>query len=562
MDYQKLADLLFPHVTMTREELEAKYPPRNLPEGARVTRIAPSPTGWIHLGALFQAVVDERLAHQSGGVFYLRIEDTDGRREVEGADEGIVRTMARFGIRFDEGLTVDENGAIVERGAYGPYRQTERTEIYHVYAKWLVEQGKAYPVFATQEELDALMEVDKKAEVKAREWTPEMEAAQKEEMLRLRNFTLEEVEERLKKGDKFVLRLLANGDPEKKIRFNDLLKGTLELPENDKDEVLLKSNGIPTYHFAHAVDDHLMRTTLVIRGEEWLGSVSRHVMLFSYLGFRMPKYLHTATILQLDENHNKKKLSKRDDSANLADYLRRGYTTECMMEYVMTLLNSNYEEWRMQNPDKPMTDFPFSIKKMSASGCLLDFDKLTDISKNVLSRMTVEEIYEKTTQWATEFDPAFAAHLTADPAYAKKIFAIGRGGKKPRKDFATLSEVKPFLGFFYDDYFQIEDAYDPKFDKEDIKATFRQFLASYDEADDSNAWFEKVQAIGASLGYTPNMKEYKANPDAFKGNVGDISMFLRVAVTGRLNSPDLYTVMQILGKDRVAARIEQMCRSL
>ncbi|MBE6542344.1 MAG: glutamate--tRNA ligase, partial [Ruminococcaceae bacterium] len=396
----------------------------------------------------------------------------------------------------------------------------------------------------------------------SREWTPELEAEQKAEMLKMREFTIEEVEEHLKNGDKFVLRMLSCGDPDKKIKFTDLVKGAIEIPENDKDEVLLKSDGIPTYHFAHAIDDHLMGTTHVVRGEEWLPSLSRHIMLFDYLGFKLPKYMHIAQIMHLDENGNKKKLSKRDMGANVEDYRRMGYTNECVSEYVMTLLNSNFEEWHAQNSDKKTTDFPFSIKKMSTSGCLLDFDKLTDVSKNVLSKMTADEIYAKVADWANEFDSEFGELLSADPEYAKKIFAIGRGGKKPRKDFATLADVKPFIGFFYDKYFKIEDEYPEKFDKADIKTVLEKFIETYDPADDMNTWFSKIQNIGTELGYTPDMKAYKANPDQFKGNVGDVSMFIRIAVTGKMNSPDMYAVMQIIGEDKVKARISDMLKTL
>ncbi len=562
MDYKYLSELLFPNVTLTREEIEARYPARNLPEGAKVTRFAPSPTGFIHLGGLFPSTVGERLAHQSGGVFYLRIEDTDSKREVDGAAEALITTLEKYNICFDEGASLGEGGEIVDRGAYGPYKQSARVEIYHVYAKWLVERGLAYPVFNTKEELEALRETDKKTEVKSREWTPELEAEQKAEMLRQREFTIEEVEEHLRNGDTFVLRMLANGDPERKIKFTDLIKGNLEIPENDKDEVLLKSDGIPTYHFAHAVDDHLMGTTHVIRGEEWLPSLPRHIMLFKYLEFKLPKYMHIAQIMHLDENGNKKKLSKRDMGSNVEDYRRLGYTYECVSEYIMTLLNSNFEEWRAQNLDKKVSDFPFSIKKMSTSGCLLDFNKLTDVSKNVLSRMSADEIYSKVTDWAREFDPEFAALLEADPDYARRIFAIGRGGKKPRKDFATLADVKPFMGFFYDEYFTVQDEYPEKFDKADIKTVLTKFLETFDPADDMNTWFGKIQEIGSSLGYTPDMKAYKADPDAFKGNVGDVSMFIRIAITGKMNSPDMYAVMQILGKEKVAERINKIITTL
>ncbi len=562
MDYSYLAKLLFPDVVLTPDDIEKRYPPRNLPEGAKVTRIAPSPTGFVHLGTLFPATVCERLAHQSGGVFYLRIEDTDSKREVKGAAVGMIRTTARFGIVFDEGAAVDENDNIYDNGNYGPYRQSDRREIYHVYAKWLVEQGKAYPVFTSEDELEALKEVDKKAEISSKVWTPEAEAEQKEAMLRQRQFTIEEVEEHLKNGDKFVLRLLANGDPDRKIIVNDLIKGKIEMPENDKDEVLLKSDGIPTYHFAHAIDDHLMGTTHVVRGEEWLPSLSRHVMLFDYLGFKLPKYMHIAQIMRLDENGNKKKLSKRDMGANVEDYRRMGYTPECISEYVMTLLNSNYEEWHAQNPDKGMLDFPFSIKKMSTSGCLLDFNKLNDVSKTVLSKLTTDEIYTKAADWSREFDSDFHAILTKDPEYAKQILSIGRGGKKPRKDLTTLADIKTYASFFYDELFKIEDEYPEEFSHEDIKAALEGFVRTYNPSDDNNTWFEKIKAISESLGYASDMKAYKANPENYRGNVSDVSMFIRVAVTGRINSPDLYQVMNIMGPEKVSERINRMIESL
>ena len=559
MDYQKLAALLFPNVTETPADVEAKFPPRNLPEGAKVTRFAPSPTGFVHFGGLFPSTIGERLAHQSGGVFYLRIEDTDAKREVDGAAEGLIRTLAHYGVCFDEGAVIGEDGKICDKGIYGPYKQSQRGPIYHVFAKQLVSEGKAYPVFTTKEELEALNAVDKKAEIKAKDWH-EDQTEQREKMLAARNITLEDVEANLAAGNPFVLRLLADGDPEKKTPFTDLVKGKLEIPENDEDFVLLKSDGIPTYHFAHAVDDHLMGTTHVIRGEEWLPSLSKHIMLFRYLGFKLPKYLHIAQIMRLDENGNKKKLSKRDMGANMDDYSRMGYAPACICEYIMTLLNSNYEEWHMQNADKPYTDFPFNIKKMSTSGCLFDFNKLNDVSKNVISRMTAKEVTEQVTAWALEYDPAFGEKLARDPAFTESIFAIGRGGKKPRKDLATWSDAKPYMGFFFD-YVQ-EDPYEEKFDKADIKSALEKFLLTFDMTDDMNAWFEKVKAVAREIGYADDMKAYKASPEEYRGSIADVSMFLRVAVTGKMNAPDLYTVMQILGKDETARRIQNMIATL
>ncbi len=561
LDYERLAELLFPHIKKMPADIEAEYPQRVLPEGAKVTRFAPSPTGFVHFGGLFPTTVGERLAHQSGGVLYLRIEDTDAKREVQGAAEALIKTLATYGIEFDEGAVLDENGNICHKGAYGPYKQSMRGEIYQTYAKQLVREGKAYPCFTTEEELEELHSVDKKTEIKNTDWQAEAEA-RRIEMLARREITMDEIEKNLAAGNPFVLRILADGTPDKKIKFTDLVKGTIEIPENDEDFVLLKSDGIPTYHFAHAVDDRLMGTTHVIRGEEWLPSLAKHLQLFRYLGFKAPKYMHIAQIMRLDEAGNKKKLSKRDMGANVDDYTRLGYCPEAVCEYVMTLLNSNYEEWRMQNPEKSYKDFPFNIKKMSSSGCLFDFNKLNDVSKNVISRMSADEVTQKVSAWAMQYDPDFGALLTRDTEYTKSIFAIGRGGKKPRKDLTTWADAKGYMGFFFGECFVIEDGYDAKYSRDDIKATLTEFTRVFDINDDMNTWFDKIKSIGESLGYTSDMKAYKASPESFRGNVADISMFIRVAVTGKLNSPDMYAVMQILGYDRVCKRINNMISTL
>ena len=561
MDYNYLAELLFPDVRETPEDMEKRYPPRELPEGAKVTRFAPSPTGFVHFGGLFPSTVGDRLAHQSGGVFYLRIEDTDAKREVPGAAEALIRTLETYGINFDEGAILGDDGKICDKGNYGPYKQSLRGPIYHVYAKQLVKEGKAYPCFSTEEELEELQQINKKEEIKNTDWEA-VAAQRKAEMLARRNFTIEEVEANLKAGMPFVLRILADGDPEKKIKFTDLVKGNMEVTENDEDFVLLKSDGIPTYHFAHAVDDHLMGTTHVIRGEEWLPSLPKHIQLFRYLGFRLPKYMHIAQIMRLDENGNKKKLSKRDMGANMDEYTQMGYCPEAVCEYVMTLLNSNYEEWRMQNPTASYKEFPFSIKKMSVSGCLFDFDKLGDVSKNVVSKMTAEQVYEATAKWAKSFDPDFYSVFTRDPDFTKAVLAIGRGGTKPRKDFGRWDEVKGYMGFMFDELFNVEEEYPEKFPKEVIKSALEKFVATYDEDDDQNVWFGKIKDIAASIGFAADMKEYKANPEAFGGNVADVSMFLRLAVTGKMNSPDMYSVMKILGGDKVKARIGDMTERL
>lgn len=561
MDYNYLAELLFPDVRKTPEDMEKRYPPRELPEGAKVTRFAPSPTGFVHFGGLFPSTVGDRLAHQSGGVFYLRIEDTDAKREVPGAAEALIRTLETYGINFDEGAILGDDGKICDKGNYGPYKQSLRGPIYHVYAKQLVKEGKAYPCFSTEEELEELQQINKKEEIKNTDWEA-VAAQRKAEMLARRNFTIEEVEANLKAGMPFVLRILADGDPEKKIKFTDLVKGNMEVTENDEDFVLLKSDGIPTYHFAHAVDDHLMGTTHVIRGEEWLPSLPKHIQLFRYLGFRLPKYMHIAQIMRLDENGNKKKLSKRDMGANMDEYTQMGYCPEAVCEYVMTLLNSNYEEWRMQNPTASYKEFPFSIKKMSVSGCLFDFDKLGDVSKNVVSKMTAEQVYEATAKWAKSFDPDFYSVFTRDPDFTKAVLAIGRGGNKPRKDFGRWDEVKGYMGFMFDELFNVEEEYPEKFPKEVIKSALEKFVATYDDGDDQNVWFGKIKDIAASIGFAADMKEYKANPEAFGGNVADVSMFLRLAVTGKMNSPDMYSVMKILGGDKVKARIGDMTERL
>ena len=561
LDFEKLAELLFPHITELPADVEAKFPKRELPEGAKVTRFAPSPTGFVHFGGLFPTTVAERLAHQSGGVLYLRIEDTDAKREVPGAAEALIKTLATYGIEFDEGAILGDDGKICDKGIYGPYKQSLRGALYQTYAKQLVREGKAYPCFTTEEELEELHSIDKKQEIKNTDWQAEAEA-RRAEMLARREITMEVIEENLAKGNHFVLRILADGDIERKIKFTDLVKGNMEIPENDEDFVLLKSDGIPTYHFAHAIDDHLMGTTHVIRGEEWLPSLAKHLQLFRYLGFKTPKYMHIAQIMRLDESGNKKKLSKRDMGANMDDYTRLGYCPEAVCEYVMTLLNSNYEEWRMQNPDKSYKEFPFNIKKMSSSGCLFDFNKLNDVSKNVISKMTAEQVTEKVTAWSLTFDPSFGELLAKDPEYTKSIFAIGRGGKKPRKDLTTWADAKSYMGFFFDECFAVTDEYDEKYSRDDIKATLSAFTDTLDLNDDMNTWFDKIKAIGEKLGYTSDMKAYKASPESFKGNVADISMFIRVAVTGKLNSPDMYSVMQILGHDIVCARINNMLNTL
>ena len=541
MDTKILADLLFPQVTDTPESLEEKYPLRQLPEGAVVTRMAPSPTGFVHLGNLVQGLTSERMAHQSGGVLFLRVEDTDAKREVPGAVEVLIDTLKHYGIAFDEGATKD-----ADFGVYGPYRQRQRAAIYHVYAKKLVAEGMAYPCFCTEEELAAMREKQEAAKQTTGYYGP---------YAVWRDRSLEDIQAQLDAGNPWVLRFRSTGNIANQFKFNDLVKGDLTITENDVDHVLLKSDGIPTYHFAHAVDDHLMRTTHVVRGDEWLPTLPFHIQLFKALGFKLPKYVHIGPLMKMDGT-SKRKLSKRKDpELALTFYKAEGFPVEAVYEYIMTLLNSNYEDWRRANPDAPATDFKFSPKKLNPAGNLFDYAKLTDVSKNEIARMDAQKVYRLLTAWAKEFDPDFGEKLESDPEYATAILAIGRGGKKPRKDLATWKEAKPYMGFFYDEYLE-KPVFDEKFSSETVKTVLTKFLAVYDPADDSSEWFNKVKAITEEIGFTTDMKAYKADPTAFPGTVADVSGFLRLAITGKQNAPDLYTVMQILGADRSKARIQ------
>ena len=547
MDYQALAELLFPNVTDTAEALEERFPLRQLPEGAVVTRMAPSPTGFVHLGNLVQGLTAERMAHQSGGVLFLRVEDTDAKREVPGAVEVLIETLKHYGIHFDEGATIDG-----DNGIYGPYRQRQRAGIYHVYAKKLVSEGMAYPCFCTEEELSAMREQQE---------ANKQNTGYYGSYAMWRDRSIEDIQAQLDAGNPWVLRFRSTGSIENQFKFDDLVKGKLTVTENDIDHVLLKSDGIPTYHFAHAVDDHLMRTTHVVRGDEWLPTLPFHIQLFKALGFKLPKHVHIGPLMKMDGT-SKRKLSKRKDpELALTYYKAEGFPVEAVYEYIMTLLNSNYEDWRRANPTADATTFKFSPKKLNPAGNLFDYAKLTDVSKNEIAKMDAERVYTLLTQWAQEFDPDFAAKLVADSDYATKIFAIGRGGKKPRKDLATWLEAKPYMGFFYDEYLQ-EPLFDSRFDSDTVIKALNLFLDRFDIADDSNVWFDKVKAITEEMGFTTDMKAYKADPSAFPGTVADISTFIRVAVTGKTNSPDLYTVMQILGYNRTVQRIRQAISSL
>ena len=547
MNNQTLAELLFPNVTETAESLEERFPLRNLPEGAVVTRMAPSPTGFVHLGNLVQGLTAERMAHQSGGILFLRVEDTDAKREVPGAVEVLINTLKHYGISFDEGATIDGDA-----GSYGPYRQRQRASIYHVYAKKLVSEGQAYPCFCTEEQLAAMRE---------------QQEASKEttgyygKYAMWRDRSLEEVQAELAAGHPWVLRFKSTGSIENQFKFDDLVKGKLTITENDVDHVLLKSDGIPTYHFAHAVDDHLMRTTHVVRGDEWLPTLPFHIQLFKALGFKLPKYVHIGPLMKMDGT-SKRKLSKRKDpELALTYYKAEGFPVEAVYEYIMTLPNSNFEDWRRANADAGADTFKFNAKKLNPAGSLFDYAKLTDVSKNVISRMDAAKVYSLLVEWAEEFDADFAEKLKSDADFATAILSIGRGGKKPRKDLAVWKDAKPYMGFFYDAYLETP-VFDEKFDKATVAEALNRFLEVFDIADDANTWFEKVKSITTDMGFTTDMKAYKADPTAYKGTVADISTFIRQAVTGKTNSPDLYTVMQILGYERTVARIKDTIASL
>ena len=549
MDYNKLADLLFPDVVNTPEFYEEKFPYRKLPNKAEVTRMAPSPTGFIHLGNLYSALADERIAHRNGGVFYLRIEDTDEKRKVDGAVELIIDTLKYFDIEFDEGAGFEENP---EKNAYGPYFQRQRVDIYHAYAKSLVQRGLAYPCFCTEEELDA---------VRAKQEEEKVLTGYYGEYAVCRDLSMEEIEANLAAGKSYVLRLRSQGDPEKEITFVDEIKGEIKLPENIHDIVLLKRDGIPTYHFAHAIDDHLMRTTVVVRGGEWLASAPIHYELFHVLGFKMPKYAHTAHLMKFDEETGgKRKLSKRKDPELSLDYYRQdGYHPYCMKVYLLTLLNSNFEEWHEKFPDKDINEFPFSIDKMNQSGALFDKDKLHNICKNELSKLSEDEVYDFLYRWAYEYESKKAPVWFADKEKMLAILRLymGVGMKRRRKDLIYAKQIFKLVSYFFD-IEEDDDKDDFRLDKEEVKKLLKAYLDSYSHEDDNSVWFDKLKAIADSNGYASDMKAYKAEPEKYKGNVSDVAEVVRIAVTGHANTPDLWSIVHIMGEDQMRQRIEKI----
>ena len=542
-DFEKMAELLLPDIDKTPDYYEQIYKPRNLPEGARVTRIAPSPTGYLHLGTLFAALVNRITATSTGGVFYTRIEDTDKKREIEGGIEDIISGLDRFGIKIDEGFV----SADKQSGEYGPYKQSERAEIYQTYAKFLLKLGLAYPCFCTAEELDEVRKIQEEQKERTGyhgKWAKH------------RDITFDEAKALIDEGKPYVVRLKSPGSEENRIVFDDTVKGKIEMPENDEDFVILKSDGIPTYHFAHAVDDHLMHTTHVLRGDEWISSVPKHIQLFKLLGFKPPKYGHISPIMKLD-NGAKRKISKRKDpEAAVHFFASEGYDSECVIEYLMTIAASDFEDWRRANPDKSYKDFKFNLKKMSVSGALFDSDKLNDVSKTVISKLDSKAVFEKLTDWAKEFDTEFYEILTENPDYTRAMLSIDRDVPKPRKDIAKWSEAKDYFSYFFDKLYTPDFTLPENITPADAAEFLKRYKSVYNAADDRQQWFDRIKQIAPEIGFAAETKQYKADPESFKGHAGDLSTVLRIAITGRRNTPDLCSIMQVLGYDTCISRID------
>lgn len=549
MDYKELANLIFPDAKSV-EYFEEKYPERNLPEGAEVTRFAPSPTGFVHIGGLFGGLVDMKIARQTGGVFILRIEDTDQKRGIENGAAQIVEALNEFKIIPDEGAT----GENTEKGNYGPYKQSNRRAMYHAFAKRLIEEGRAYPCFASTEELDEMRAKQEAAGVKTGYYGV---------WAKYRNLSVDEAAEKIRNGEKYIIRFKSMGNPERKIKFHDEIKGKLVFPENDQDAVIIKADGLPTYHFAHVVDDHLMRITLIIRGDEWLASLPLHLEMFKALNLQTPKFAHTAA-MQKEENGKKRKISKRKDpEAAVSYYAEIGVPNEAVKEYLLNIANSNFEIWRKQNPEKTIDDFDFNVNKMSVSGALFDMVKLLDIGKNVISKYTAEQVYAEAYEWTEKHDNELL-ELLNNKEYSIRVLNIERGKAKPRRDIAKWSDVKECIEYMYDEKFfdsNLDYEFDKISDKEEINKILRLYIEKYyDENDDQQTWFGKIKDLADELGYAREVKEYKKEPEKWPGHVGDISTVLRVAITRRKNTPDLYEIMQVLGRESIEKRINLLIK--
>ena len=547
MTNKDLANLIFPNLEHDVEYYESIYPERNLKEGAKVTRFAPSPTGYMHIGGFYQALIDYVTAKNSDGVFFLRNEDTDKAREVDCAVELIMKTLNQYGIVPDE---YEYKGKTV--GKYGPYIQSERKEIYHAYIKRLIEIGRAYPCFCTKDELNDMRV--KQEERKKRTGYYGVYA-------KCRNLSVEEQIEKIKQNTPFVIRFKSMGDFDNKIIVEDLVKGKLSLSENDIDDVIMKSdNMLPTYHFAHVVDDHLMHTTHVIRGEEWLPSVTKHIEMFKAFGFKAPKYIHTPLIIKKDGDSVRKISKRKDPEASMSYYEENGYPTTAVIEALMTIINSNYEEWHTANPDKSYLEFQFSPKKMSASGALFDLEKLNNISKDIISKMTKEEVLDETLKYTEKYDNEFYELINNDKEHFMNIVNIERCQKKPRKDYTTYKDIKSNIWYMYDELFN-KASKDYEWqrisDKDEIRNVLNTYFSKYyNEGFDKDTWFSKMKEACSECGYCPDMKEYKLNPDKYKGSVADFSTIIRVSVTTKSTTPDLYEILKLLGIDRITKRIE------
>ena len=542
-DNKKLAELLFGHIDKTPEYYEEHFPQRELKEGAKVCRFSPSPTGFLHFGNLFTCFVSYSMAKSSDGVFYVRVEDTDLKRSVEGAIEVMLKGLSVYGIVPDEGVIGDR----VEKGAYGPYYQSDRKEIYQTFAKALVEQGLAYPCFMTAEELEEVRASQENESIKG-VWG---------KYARCRDLSFEEIESKIAAGEQWTLRLKSPGSLEGKCFFDDMIKGKIEMPENVQDVVILKSDGIPTYHFAHVIDDHLMRTTHVVRGDEWISSAPIHLQLFKVLGFKVPKYVHVAPIMK-EENGGKRKLSKRKDpEAAVTYYIEQGYPAESVNEYMMTLANSNFEDWRRMNQTEALAKFPFNVKKMSVSGALFDIVKLGDVSKNVISKMSAKSVAGLSYEWAKEYNKDLAALYEQDIERITAILNIDRENKKPRKDIAKWSDIPEYISYMFDETFtpcyELTGNATPALAAEVLK----KYKDVVNLEDDKDTWFSRIKELCSEVGCTPNVKEFKANPEAFRGHVGDVSTVIRVALTGRVNTPDLFEITRLLGESTVQSRIDK-----
>ena len=546
MDYKDLANLIFPDAKEI-SYYEEKYPERNLPEGAIVTRFAPSPTGFVHIGGLYQGLIARKLANQTNGVFFLRIEDTDQKREVENGIIGIVNSLKDFGFEPDEGMISENEG----KGNYGPYKQSQRKEIYQAYAKYLIEQGKAYPCFCTPEDVE---------EIRAKQEAAKIRPGYYGVWAKCRTIPVEEAMKRIQNGENYIIRFKSPGREDRKIQHHDVIKGKVDFPENDQDIVIIKADGLPTYHFAHAVDDHLMHTTHVIRGDEWLSSVPLHLQLFQVLGFKAPKYAHIAPIMK-NEDGNKRKLSKRKDpEAAVSYYAEQGIPKEAVKEYLLNIANSTFENWRRANPDKKIEEFDLQLNKMSVSGALFDMVKLLDVSKIVISKMSADDVYSSSLDWAKKQDEELANLLENQKEYSLKVFGIERGNKKPRKDISKWSDVKENISYMYDELFEKDNSeyqYQVINDKDDIRRILDLYVSKYyNFEDDKQTWFDKIKELAGEMGYAKEVKEFKANPGVYKAHVGDVSTVLRVALTKRTNTPDMYEIMQVLGKDVIESRFE------